>query len=174
MNNNLKPCPNYSKFLFESKNNSVDYSLTVTITGPLRKKDAEDQYDELKEIVNKIFINSLAVTGTVTAEFHKDFSVHLHGIVKVNTLYIPPRYVNSPNRWLIDQFKRSHCIGRIECLQTVNYDLWVRYIMKDIDVMNKIISRPAIMIDGYSLREGILKYIKADIEALEYDVEIIR
>lgn len=147
---------------------SVDYAVTITTRGLMRRKSPEEQYEILNSLIHKHFGTKMGVKCSMVAELHESYDVHLHGILSFRLMWLPPKYQMEPIRWLHDVFRKDKLIGRIHSKQLECYAGWVEYITKDMysdgnlnSKIYNIMGCQALMMDDYNIIRGIEDFLES-------------
>jgi len=103
---------------------SIDYAVTFTLKPNQYKNTYEKQLHDTAGGLCKIYHDC---KFTLVAELTQTYNIHYHGIIS-----IPLSHGRDPIKYFFDRLRPFSKIGKCECKQLMNYQLWVDYLNKDI------------------------------------------
>lgn len=129
---------------------TCDYAVTITLHPSMYRLDPETQLRKTSLVLKRLFYDCKL---TLIAELTEQCNIHYHGILSypIGT---------DVNYRFHNQLRKIKDCGRSECKQVMNYDLWVKYLNKDIiNNIRRNIFYP-IILDEYD----IINVVALDVE----------
>lgn len=110
---------------------SVDYAITLTLSGQFKRVSAELQYNQTFRPIVAMFRRQGCKLSLFTELTH-NCDVHYHGIISVPILYKSNGQMRDMRRWIIEQTKQLSCLGtQKDITQVTSMEGWERYICAD-------------------------------------------
>lgn len=120
------------------KSFSVDYAFTITLRPKCFAKEPEQQYDDTSEYIKRK-LSSISQAFTLVAELTKNYNVHMHGIIKF------PLPCKDCMKEFHKCFRNDTLVGFVNIRQIEDYQVWCKYIKKDLcHSLNGLNRRPII------------------------------
>lgn len=134
-----------------AENYSVDYAITLTTYGKFRKLDPGDQFDKLVDVF-KLFPGF--IKKTLVAECHQDYTIHIHGVYKIDMSKIPSKYRRCPRKIIYDLFRDHKFVGHMKIIPVIDYNQWNEYLAKNLSDTYNAIHRYPVIHDDYNIFEN--------------------